>query len=259
MVQNAFGEPQNVDVLGGTSDIARAIVQRLCSARARSVVLCGRDETRLRVAAVDAERQGATRVETVLFDAEEPLGAGETVRAAFEAMHDRVDLVVVAVGLLGHQVRDEDDAGAAARLVTVNFTWPAAALAEVRRLLVAQGSGRILVISSIAAVRPRRSAYLYASAKAGLDAMCVGLADSLVATGVTLQILRPGVVRTKMSRGLRERPFTTDPSDVAEFVMRALATNDLVIWSPPTLRYVALAIRFVPRGLWRRLDDAMER
>jgi hypothetical protein len=62
-----------------------------------------------------------------------------------------------------------------------------------------------------------------------------------------------------MSRGLAERPFTTDASDVAEYVMVALATDDLIIWSPPILRYVAFAIRHLPRGLWRRLDDEMER
>ena len=258
-MENAFGEPQNVVVLGGTSDIARAILQRLCAARTRSVVLCGRDATRLLDAGADATAYGATSVTSVLFDAEEPHHAAATVREAFEKMHGHVDLVIVAIGALGEQRGDEDDGDAVERLITVNFTWPGAALAEVRRLLVAQGSGRVLVISSIAAVRTRRSGYLYASAKAGLDNMCLGLADSLRGTGVTLQILRPGVVRTRMSRGLPERPFTTDAGDVAEYVMRALATDDLIIWSPPILRYVAFAIRHLPRGLWRRLDDEMER
>ena len=68
-------------------------------------------------------------------------------------------------------------------MAMVNFAWPVAALAEVRRRLVAQGSGRILVISSVAAVRVRRSMYLYGGAKAGLDRLCDGLADSLEGTG----------------------------------------------------------------------------
>jgi decaprenylphospho-beta-D-erythro-pentofuranosid-2-ulose 2-reductase len=141
------------------------------------------------------------------------------------------------------------------RLITVNFSWPASALAEIRRLLVTQGSGRILVISSIAAMRTRRSAYLYASAKAGLDRMCVGLAESLEGTGVKMQILRPGVVRTKMSHGLAEPPFTTGVDEVAENVMRALTTDRVVIWSPPMLRYVAFLIQHLPSELWRRVAD----
>jgi len=57
------------------------------------------------------------------------------------------------------------------------------------------GHGRILVMSSVAAIRVRRNAYLYGGAKAGLDRLCDGLADSLDGTGVTLQLLRSGVVR----------------------------------------------------------------
>jgi decaprenylphospho-beta-D-erythro-pentofuranosid-2-ulose 2-reductase len=254
-VEDAFGQPQSVVVFGGSSDIARAITRRLCAERARTVVLAGRNATLLTEAANEAKEHGATSVDQVLFDAQEPLGAAATVREAFERASDPVDLVVVAVGLLGTQLSDEDDAAAVARLITVNFTWPGAALAEIRRLLVAQGSGRILVISSIAAVRSRRSAYLYAGAKAGLDRMCVGFAQSLEGTGVRMQILRPGVVRTKMSLGLAEPPFTTGANEVADNVMRSLATDNVIIWSPPILRYVALLIQHLPTALWRRVAD----
>lgn len=254
-MENAFGQPQNVVVLGGSSDIARAITKRLCAARTRTVILAGRNATLLREAGDEAEEHGATRVETVLFDAEEPDHAAVTVREAFDKVGDPIDLVVIAVGLLGAQSSDEDDAAAVARVITVNFTWPGAALGEIRRLLVAQGSGRILVVSSIAAVRTRRSAYLYSSAKTGLDRMCSGLAQSLEGTGVKMQILRPGVVRTKMSRGLAEPPFTTGVDEVAENVMRALATNGVVIWSPPILRYASFVIRHLPAAVWRRMSD----
>jgi decaprenylphospho-beta-D-erythro-pentofuranosid-2-ulose 2-reductase len=223
------------------------------------VVLAGRSTTRLNEASDEARAFGATKVDALLFEAEAPEEAAATVRTAFEKAGGSVDLVIVAVGSLGRQRSDEDDAGAVARLISVNFTWPSAALAEVRRLLVAQGWGRILVISSFAAVRTRRSAYLYAGAKAGLDALCVGLAQSLEGTGVKLQIVRPGFVRTKMSRGLPEPPFTRDTSDVAENVLRALATDNLVIWSPPVLRYVALLIRCLPTLIWRQVVERQER
>ncbi len=253
-MENAFGQPQTVVVLGGSSDIARAITKRLCAARTHTVILAGRNAALLSDATEEAHEYGATRVDTVLFDAEEPRHAAATVREAFEKVGDPVDLVVIAVGLLGAQSSDQD-AAAVTRLITVNFTWPSAALAQIRRLLVAQGSGRILVISSFAAVRTRRSAYHYSSAKVGLDRTCIGLAQSLEGTGVKMQILRPGVVRTRMSRGLTEPPFTTGASEVAENVMRALTTNNVVIWSPPLLRYVALLIRHLPSSLWRRVAD----
>jgi decaprenylphospho-beta-D-erythro-pentofuranosid-2-ulose 2-reductase len=130
-----------------------------------------------------------------------------------------------------------------------------AALAEIRRRLVLQGSGRILMISSVGAIRVRRSAYLYGGAKAGLDRLCEGLADSLDGTGVTLQILRAGVVRTRMSEGREDVPFTTGVNEVAQTVMKGLASGDRIIWSPPILRYVFGLLRHLPAPLWRKVVD----
>ena len=254
-MENAFGQPQNVVVFGGSSDIARALTKKLCAVRAHTVVLAGRNRTLLDEAAAEAHEYGATKTDVVIFDAEDPSSAQRTVSEAFAKVGDQIDLVVIAVGLLGDQHADEDDASASARMMTVNVTWPVAALAEIRHRLIAQGSGRILVMSSVAAIRVRSNAYLYSGAKAGLDRLCQGLAQSLEGTGVKLQLLRPAVVRTKMTTGLAEPPFTTGPNEVAENVMRGLASGDAVIWSPPLLRYVFAILRHLPQPLWRKIAD----
>lgn len=255
-MENAFNQPQNVVVLGGTSDIARALTKKLCAARTRRVVLAGRSQSLLDECTREAEEYGASATATVLFDAEEPANARRVVSDAFELVGGAVDLVVVAVGLLGDQSEDQDDATAAARMMTVNVTWPVAALAEVRRRLVAQGSGRVVVLSSVAAVRVRANSYLYSGAKAGLDRLCVGLAHSLRGTGVTLHIVRPAVVRTKMTAGIvAEPPFTTGANEVADTILAGLARGDEVIWSPPIVRYVFALLRHLPYPLWRAVVE----
>jgi len=254
-VENAFGQPQCVVVLGGSSDIARALTKRLCAARAHTVILCGRNQTLLDESAEEAKDYGASTTDTVIFDAEVVSDAARVVAEAFEKASEAVDLVVVAVGLLGDQFAQEEDAVESARVAIVNFAWPVAALAEVRRRLVAQGHGRILVMSSVAAIRVRRNAYLYGGAKAGLDRLCDALADSLEGTGVTLQLLRPGVVRTRMTEGQTPIPFTTGPEEVAGFVMKGLATKDRVIWSPPIMRYIFSVLRHLPKPIWRRITE----
>jgi decaprenylphospho-beta-D-erythro-pentofuranosid-2-ulose 2-reductase len=248
-------QPQNVVVFGGSSDIARAITKKLCLAGTHTVVLAGRDQSLLTDAVTEAEEYGATKTDTVLFDANDPSNAEGTVADAFARVGDRIDLVIVAVGALGDQFGDENSPEGSARVVTVNVTWPVAALAEIRRRLVEQGSGRILVMSSVASLRVRRVNYLYSGAKAGLDRICQGLAHSLEGTGVRLQLLRSAVVRTKMTVGMPQPPFTTGPNEVANNVMRGLARNELVIWSPPVLRYVSVLVRIMPTALWRRVSE----
>jgi decaprenylphospho-beta-D-erythro-pentofuranosid-2-ulose 2-reductase len=254
-MENAYGQPQSVIVLGGSSDIARALTKRLCASRANTVVLAGRNRGLLDEAAAEAVAYGATNTDVVLFDALNVADAARVLSECFDKVGGPVDLVVVAVGLLGDQYEQEDDAQLAAEVATVNFTWPVAALAEIRRRMVAQGSGRILVMSSVASVRIRRVAYLYGGAKAGLDRLCDGMADSLEGTGVTLQLLRPGVVRTRMTTDQADVPFTTDAEEVANNVMKGLASGERVIWSPPTLRYVFALLRHLPKPLWRVIVD----
>ena len=254
-MDNAFGQPQNVVVLGGSSDIARALVRKLCAARAHTVVLGGRNQTLLDEACAEAREYGATTTDTVLFDADDPHSARGSVDEAFDKVADTVDLVIVAVGLLGDQSAMESDPEAAVRMMNVNLTWPVAAITQVRNRLIAQGSGRILVLSSVAAIRVRRSAYLYGGAKAGLDRLCGALADSLEGTGVTLQLVRPGFVRSKMTTGEKETPFSTGVNEVAENVMRGLSSGDRVIWSPAPLRYVFFILRHLPASIWKKVAD----
>ena len=258
-MENAFGQPQSIVVLGGSSEIARAITKRLCAARAHTVILAGRNQQLLDAAATEAREYGASQVETVLFDANDPSNAQRTVSESFAKVDGATDLVIIAVGLLGDQERYENDPASATEMAMVNFTWPVAALAALRGLMVAQGSGRILVISSVAAIRVRRAKYLYGGAKAGLDRLCIGLADSLEGTGVTLQILRPGHVRSKMTAGAKEPPFATGVDQVADDVVKGLANRSRVIWSPPILRYLFGVLRHLPAPLWRKVTDEASR
>ena len=255
-MENAFGQPQTVVVLGGTSDIAEAIVAQLCAARTRNVVVAGRNREALERAAELAQGAGATATNVVVFDALDPTNATATIDACFAAIGAPVDLVIVAVGLLGDQLADEENPAAAAAIATVNYTWPVAALAALKPKMVQQGTGRILVISSVAGIRVRRGSYLYSSAKAGLDRHCEGMADALLGTGVSLQILRPGFVHTKMTKGMDAAPFSVDAERVATDTVAGLASSARVIYSPGIMKWLFAILRHLPAPLWRKINEA---
>ena len=99
-MNDAFGHPQSVVVLGGSSDIARELVTLLVADRGRSVVLAGRDQVALAREEEEVGRTGA-RVQTVTFDAQVLEDAEKTVIRCFEAAAEPVDIVIVAVGELG--------------------------------------------------------------------------------------------------------------------------------------------------------------
>ncbi len=125
----------------------------------------------------------------------------------------------------------------------------AAAAAQLTR----QGHGRIVVLSSVAGYRVRRSNYVYGSAKAGLDGFALGLAESLRGTGLSVHIVRPGFVRTKMTTGRPAVPFTVGPDRVAADTVRGLRNGNTVIWSPGILKWVVGTLGLLPQALWRRM------
>ena len=198
-------------------------------------------------------RRSVARVEAVALDATTTENVDKTVMQCFEAAAEAVDLVIVAVGELGFQETDEVDPDRTAQMITVNFTWPAAALSAVAAHLKRQGHGRIVVLSSVAGYRVRRSNYIYGSAKAGLDGFAQGLGEALRGTGVTVHVVRPGFVRTKMTAGRPPAPFAVGPERVASDIVRGLERGQMVIWSPGVLKWVFSTLRLLPQTLWRRL------
>lgn len=251
-MNDALGSAQSVLVLGGTSEIALATVRKLLAQRLQKVVLAGRDREALTAAGKDLEAAGAKTVDVVELDALDFDSHEAVIRDVF-AVHGDIDLVVLAFGVLGDQERAETDADEARRIIDSNFTGAVSVLIPVTAALRAQGHGTIVVLSSVAGERARRSNFVYGSSKAGLDAYCQGLGDSLDGTGVRVVIVRPGFVHTRMTEGMQPAPLSTDPDTVADAIVAGLGKGQEIIWVPGPLRLVMSALRHVPRPVFRKL------
>ncbi len=239
--------PRRVLIFGGTSEIGLAIVTALRLRFDCEVLLAGRDQQQLK----DAGAGLPCAVQTLHYDATD-LGAHPAlVEAVFEA--GPVDLVIAAAGILAGQDKLAKDPARAGQLVQTNFTGHVTTILAVADRMRAQGSGTIVVLSSVAAVRPRQANFVYGAAKAGLDAFGRGLTDSLHGTGVRVLLVRPGFVIGRMTAGMSPAPLSTTPAQVGQAVAAALAGRGDVVWVPPALRLLAIALRLIPRPLWRRL------
>ncbi len=248
-MQNALQEPQTILLLGGTSEIGRAIVDELLSASTRTIVLaCRRPDE------AHPEHFAREGVDVVVehFDAADTDGHEEFVRRLCDA-HGDLDVVVLAFGVLGSQAELDDDPAAAARTVHVNYCGAVSVSLAVASRMRAQGHGHLAIVSSVAGERVRAANYVYGSSKAGLDAFGQGLGDSLQRTGVRVTVIRPGFVHTRMTRGMRSAPFATTPRVVGELAVAGMRSGRHTVWTPGILRYVFMVLRHVPRPIFRRL------
>jgi len=243
-----YTPPSRVLVLGGTSELALAILAALSLPASTEIVLAGRDEARLAAAGQALPGQ----VRTAGYDALEVAGHQGFADAQFAA--GPVDLVISAAGVLTPQAEVEADVARAAAMIDTNFTGHATALLAIAGRMRAQGRGTIVVLSSAAAIRPRRANFVYGSAKAGLDAFARGLADSLHGTGVRVVLVRPGFVTGRMTAGRRPMPLATTPAQVGAATAAALRSGNATVWIPASLAGLSLALRLVPRPIWRRVS-----
>ncbi|MER8234113.1 decaprenylphospho-beta-D-erythro-pentofuranosid-2-ulose 2-reductase [Streptomyces sp. NPDC094049] len=249
-MKDAFGAPQSLLVLGGTSEIGLATARRLIARRTRTVWLAGRPSPALAAAAESLRALGAD-VRTVPFDALDPESHEERLGKIFT--EGDIDMVLLAFGVLGDQARDESDPVAAVRVALTNYTGAVSAGLVCAGALQAQGHGSLVVLSSVAGERARRADFIYGSSKAGLDAFAQGLGDALYGTGVRVMVVRPGFVRSRMTAGRAEEPFATTPEAVATAIELGLRRGSETVWVPGILRMVMAAVRHVPRPLFRRL------
>jgi decaprenylphospho-beta-D-erythro-pentofuranosid-2-ulose 2-reductase len=239
-------------LLGGTSEIGLAIVRRLRRDGPVTPYLMGRDRSRLEAALAELERAGATGGEVDELDAAEPSRHHEVIARAFERAGG-FDVVVLAVGVLGAQAGLDADRDEALEVLEVDFLGSGSLLLESLRELRERGRGTLVVLSSVAAERPRASNAVYGAAKAGLDSLAQALADSTAGTGARVLVVRPGFVSTRMTAGLKPAPMSTTPDAVADATVRALGSGAHTVWVPARLRLVFGVLRHLPRGIWRRL------
>lgn len=252
-MRNAVGAVDRVVVLGGTSAIALACVRRWLRDRPALDVTIAARPSATRDDAVSALRAEGARVRSVDLD----VADRATVRGSLEeALADGsdIDVVLVAFGVLGDQEEAWQDPDAAMRLVDVNGRGAVLAGVIAGRRLRRQGHGALVLFSSVAEERPRRSNFAYGASKAQADTFYVGLADAVAADGVHVMVVRPGFVHSPMTRGLRPAPLAVRPDDVADAVLDGLARRRRVVWVPGVMRWVMSGLRHLPGPLFRRLE-----
>ncbi|MGH9300614.1 MAG: SDR family NAD(P)-dependent oxidoreductase [Acidimicrobiales bacterium] len=249
-MNDALGHPQSVLILGGSSDIGRALLRVLIPRRTRTVILAGRgvgSGGELDQAAQEARQLGAHAVTTVEWDATD-VERHALILGEILGRHD-IDLVLMAVGRLGHQETVEMHPSQAHDLIDVNFAGPAVSCLIVANALRAQGHGILVVLSSVAGEVVRRDNFVYGSAKAGLDGFALGLGDSLRHSGARVMVVRPGFVHTRMTAGLAPAPMSITADELARHILAGLSRRRVVVWAPPRLRGVMSVLRHLPRRL----------
>ena len=216
-------------VTGASKGIGASIAVRF-AAEGAHVVLLGRNTNRLE--AVDDKIQAmggrATIVPADISNSAVPSSLARQIAERW----GKLDILIANAGMLGAlSPVDHFDEEEWQRVFNVNLHANYRLLQALCPLLRESQTGRVVTVSSGAAIKPRAFWGAYAASKAALEALTLSFAHENRAFGVYANILSPGRIRTDMRAEAKpgEDPMTLPTGDAIahEFVRLVSADCDL--------------------------------
>ena len=220
---------QVVCITGGLGDIGRATATRMLAEGGR-------------VALLDLAKSDehpwlhANRSDRLFFKAADVSNRSQIdeALAAVERHFGRLDVLIANAGMVANQPFLEVDPESWDTTLRVNLTGAFHSAQSAARIIVAQAPranglrGKILFTSSWVQEMPWPEGAAYATSKAGLRMLAKIIAQELASSGITVNVLAPGIVMA----GLSARIHETDPTfraRVAQAIpMREMQTAESV-------------------------------
>ncbi|MDD9742226.1 SDR family NAD(P)-dependent oxidoreductase [Marinovum sp. SP66] len=231
-------------IVGASEGLGRALAHKLSRAGAH-LILSARSEDRLRELA--AELPG--RAQVVACDVTDADGVA---RAAAEA--GEIDGLVYLAGVYWPQPAQAWNAEEVAAMCDVNFTGAARVLGQVVPGMVARDSGHIVMTGSLAGFRGLPGATGYGASKAGVMAMAEALHADLRGSGVRVQLVNPGFIRTRLTdKNDFRMPALMEPEAAALSIFEHMNSDRFEKSFPVPFAWLFRLGQFLPDGIYYRL------
>lgn len=164
------------------------------------------------------------------------------------------NVVIFAIGYLGIQKKAEQNWEEAKKIIDINYTNQIPLLNHFANIMEQTKRGTIIGISSIAGERGRKANYFYGSAKAALTQHLSGLRQRLHSAGVNVITVKPGFIRTKMTKNLSVPTIMEGtPQKVALSIYNGYKKNKSNVIAPPIYKFVNLIIKLLPEKIFQKI------
>ncbi len=226
-------------ITGASSGIGAAMARALAADGAH-VILSGRNEEALAEVAADCAIGNATALVLPFEATDHPAGVAAAEQAwAWAAQRSGgIDLLFNNAGISQRSLAVNTDYAVYERIIAVDLLAPIALTQALLGRMMARGTGRIAMVSSVAGKVgvPMRTAY--SAAKFGLIGYADALRTEVTGEGLQVHVIAPGSVRTNVSRnalnadgsrrGVSDKAIDKgiDPADAAAAILAAMAAGE---------------------------------
>lgn len=238
---------------GASSGLGDALAREFV-ARGASVALFARREERLKVLRDElvAARPEA-RVLVQPGDVRDRARVREAVREA-EERFGGIDVLLLNAGIGDSFFPRKFDSELVERILAVNFLGAVYGIEAALPGMLARGSGVIVGVSSIGAVRGFPTAAPYCASKAALATFLESLRVDLAGSGVRVITVSPGFIKTPLTdRNRFPMPFLQPAERAARRIVDGIARGRREIHFPRRLTVPLKLLRCVPGALVDRV------
>ena len=231
-------------LVGASEGLGAALAEALSRAGAE-VILSARNEFGLQ--AVASGLPGPSKCQPVdVTDA-------DSVRRAADAIGP-VDGVVYLAAVYWPMPAVRWQAEQATAMADVNFTGALRVLGAVVPDMVARDSGHIVITGSLGGFRGLPGAIGYAASKAGVMSLAESMYYDLRKTGVDIQLVNAGYIRTRLSdKNTIPMPFIMEPEVAANRMLSHMSSSRFSTSFPTVFSWLFRISRFLPQWLYFRL------
>ena len=231
-------------LVGASEGLGAALAEALSRAGAE-VILSARNEVGLQ--AVASGLPGPSKCQPVdVTDA-------DSVRRAADAIGP-VDGVVYLAAVYWPMPAVRWQAEQATAMADVNFTGALRVLGAVVPDMVARDSGHIVITGSLGGFRGLPGAIGYAASKAGVMSLAESMYYDLRKTGVDVQLVNAGYIRTRLSdKNTIPMPFIMEPEVAADRMLSHMSSSRFSTSFPTVFSWLFRISRFLPQWLYFRL------
>jgi decaprenylphospho-beta-D-erythro-pentofuranosid-2-ulose 2-reductase len=236
---------KNVVLVGANSDIGISIINHLPLADNAKLYLIGRTEP-------SSNRFSKLNLSTKFeyCDLENLPGVKEIFNDP--SKFTNIDLVIIAAGYLPNE-NLELDLDNIEKTIMTNSLASIILLSGFVKIMNDGRNGQILVLSSVASIRPRIRNFTYGASKATLDFYSIGIQNKFKMSNVKISIARPGFVFSKMTSNFRPAPFAIDLEAIAKILVKGLLKEKRTIYAPRKLKVIMGFVKFLPRSIFNKL------
>lgn len=245
-------------ITGASSGIGQALAAHYLAAGWRVALWVRKEfETKSWLSALSISDDSYQIYLVDVSDAAATVAAGRAVLAA----QGVPDLVIANAGIsVGMDTCVESDLEVMALTLATNTVGVAATFQPFLAPMLARGSGTLVGIASVAAIRGLPGHGAYCASKAAVVSYCESLRGELRGSGVRVVTLLPGFVATPLTRSNRyPMPFLMTAGDFARQAARAIARQDSHRVIPWQMGVVAKLLRLLPNAWFDRLMSGRPR